>query len=68
MSFATQGALGAFLDPVGITNDPKVPVGSFGPTTRLEIASGSLLDLFLGVIILLSHSVNQLSLPSLHLF
>ena len=38
----------AFLDPVGIYNDPKVSDGSFGPTTSLVIATRSLLDFLLG--------------------
>ena len=42
------GIPGAFLNPVGTPNDPKVSLGSFGATTRLKIASGSLLELFLG--------------------
>ena len=51
-----RGTPGAFLEPVGIPNDPNVTQGSFGPTTRLMIAIGGLLDLFWGLIISLSNS------------
>ena len=54
-----RGDPGAFLEPVGIPIDPKVSVGSFGPITSLMIATGSLLDLFWGVIISLSNSANK---------
>ena len=46
------------MEPVGIPNDPKVSIGSYGPITRLMIATGGLLDLFWGVIISLSNSVR----------
>ena len=51
----TWGFLGAPYDPEGIKNDPKVSVGTLWPTIRLVITIGTLLDLFLAVIILFTH-------------
>ena len=46
------------MEPVGNPNDPEVSLGSFRPTTRLIIASGGLLELFLGCFTSLTHSAN----------
>ena len=54
----TGGFLGALQDTWGIQNDPKLLVGSLGHTIRLVITIGSLFDLFLAVIIPITHSVR----------
>ena len=61
-TWLSGGTLGAFLDPGGLYNDPKMSVGSFEPTTRLMIAARSLLEFFWGGIIASCQCVRWLEL------